>query len=379
MSLSYLFSPFLYLRTFLFLSKTKKKNNFRILLMQTAKIGDMVNTTPVFREIKKRHPNSYLVVLIISKAKGIIADNSRIDKIIVLDQKRYNGLKGKLNLLKDLGKDKFNVSVSLTPTLLNNILPLWLGIPKRISFISEYVPKSVRWSFIFTNYKKEFLRARIAFWQFLDILEFLGIKNPDKSKELFISEESRENALNFLFKNGILKNDFLVGISVSSGNPIKDWDLEKFAELADKLIENFNAKMIFIGSSEDRELVNSTIGFMKKSAVNAAGEFILEYLSALMEHFKLFISVDTGPLYIANALDVPLVNIAGPCDVSKILDLNDLNNKCEVVYKKLDCSPCTHIFPAVYVCKEGHFRCTKDISVIDVYEAVLKLREKYDF
>ena len=376
LSLTYFFSPLLYFFILLRGFKKARPGDFKILIIQIAKIGDLVCSTPVFREIKKKYPNAHLAVLIIAKTRGIIFQNPYLDEIIVLDESRYRGLTGFFRLLKKLAEVKFNISVSLAPTLLNNILPLWLGIPKRISFISKYVPKSVRWSFIFTNYRKEFLRTQPAFRQYLSVLRFIGVENPDEKRELFISQETRKKASDFLLKNGVSTNDFLVGISVSSGNPIKDWGLEKFAELADKLIENLKAKIIFIGSGGEKELVSQTTAMMRNSSASAAGVFSLEEVGGLMEHLKLFISVDTGPLYIANALDVPVVDIIGPFNVIEQLDLN---GKCEAVSKDLPCFPCVHIMPSVYVCREGHFRCTKDVSVNDVYEAVLRLKKKYDF
>lgn len=374
---SYVLSPF-----FIFLILLRKRRNandkkkIRILIIQTAKIGDMVCSTPVFREIKKKYPDAYLVILIISKTRGIIFQNPYLDEIIVLDEPRFRGLTGFFRLLKNLSKKKFNASISLTHGLLNNILPFWLLLSKRISFTSPYAPRSSRWSFIFANHRKEFLRDRPAFRQYLGLLEFLGIKNHDEKREIFISRNSREKVRDFLLKNNFSENDFLVGVSVSSGNPIKDWGLEKFAQLSDKLIENLKAKIIFIGSREEKELISQTTAMMKNSSINAAGIFSLEEIGGLMEHLKLFISADTGPLYIANALNVPVVDIIGPFNVIEQLDLN---GKCEIVSKDLYCFPCVHIMPSVYACQEGHFRCTRDISVNDVYEAVLRLKKKYDF
>ncbi len=356
-----------------FVSK-KPKSGSRILVLQTAKIGDMVCTTPVFREIKKKYPESFLAVLIISKTSGLIFNNPYIDKIIFLDDKKYKSSGGVFRLIKDLARERYDWSVSLNPNLLNNILPFWSLIPKRISFTSKYLTKSTRLSYIFVNRKKEFLRIEPAFRQYLGILDFMRIRNANEKKDVFISKEAEQKARDFLAKNKVFVSDFLVGISVGSGNPLKDWDLEKFSQLADKLIVNLKAKVIFVGSPQESELIAKTISLMKNPGLNASGEFRLDEIAGLMQNFKMFISVDTGPLYIADALGVGVVDIIGPFNVIEQLDLN---GKCAVVSKNLYCFPCVHIMPSVYQCQEGHFRCTRDISADDVYQAVLKLKNKY--
>lgn len=372
--LTYLFSSLFYARIFLRKMLGEKSKRFKILIMANAKIGDMTRISSVFREIKKKYPESYLSVLMLLKVKPIIENNPYIDKIILEDEARFKGFFGAFNLIKEIAAGKYDFSFSLTPTLLNNVAPLWARVPQRATFISKYSPRSTRFSFIFSNRKKEFRRDTPAFRQYLGLLEFLGIYNPDEKIEVFVSDRAKEKATDFLQKNNISENDFLVGISVSSGNPIKDWDLEKFALLSNRLINELKAKIIFVGSNYDKNIIQKTIEMMKCGAINAAGEFALNEVSGLIQKFKMFISVDTGPLYIANALGVPVVDIIGPFNIIEQLDLRD---KCEIVSKPLYCFPCVHIIPSVYHCKEGHFRCTRDITVKDVYDAVLRLKNKY--
>lgn len=361
---TYLLSPLL----FVFSNKEKKT---KILVIQTAKIGDMVCTSPVFREIKKKFPDCYLTALVLSKTKGIIANNPHIDKIIILDKPEYNGFWGVVKLANILAKDKYTWSISLNPNLINNILPFWSLIPKRVSFTCEYAPKSSRLSLRFSNYRREYQRHKPrAFEQYLGLLDFLGIKNTDGEKEIFVSKEGREKADDFFLKNNLKKEDLMVGISVSSGNPIKDWDLDKFAGLADKMVDEFKAKIVFIGGPSEKELIKKTIGFMKNSAVDSLGEFSLEEIFALIERFRLFISVDTGPFYIANALGVPVINIAGPVDIE---EQPRVDGKMEIVQKKFPCSPCSFVIPPAKICKTGDFKCTKSISADDVFKAVLKI------
>ena len=110
-------------------------------------------------------------------------------------------------------------------------------------------------------------------------------------------------------------HDFIVGISVGAGNRIKQWPLERFAKVADALIERYRAKIIFLGSQQDKAMIGETMGRMRHNAsAVAATDFAIHELPSLIKRFNLFISVDTGPVYIADALKIPLIDITGPCD-----------------------------------------------------------------
>ena len=143
-------SPFLYIVSLL--NKFKIKKDLKILIIQTAKIGDVVCSTPVFREIKKHYPESFLSVLVIPLVKDILINNPYIDEIILLDRKKYFDVKGVSKLIKEIKAKKFNWSFSLLPGILNNIIPFWAGIPNRVATTSKYATRGTKIISIFSNY-----------------------------------------------------------------------------------------------------------------------------------------------------------------------------------------------------------------------------------
>ena len=121
----------------------------------------------------------------------------------------------------------------------------------------------------------------------------------------------------FFVDNSIeIKKDFVVGISSSAGNKIKEWPEERFAEVADYLIEKYHARVILIGGPNDDQKTKKVLTQMKNVGVviNSQGKFNLDELKAFISKIGLFISVDTGPIYIAEAFGVPTIDITGPID-----------------------------------------------------------------
>jgi len=365
---TFILSPYFYAVSFL--DKFKLKKDLKILIIQTAKIGDLICSTPVFREVKKKYPNSYLAVLVLSLTKGVIENNPYIDEIIPIDHKKLYGINSKIELIKEIKRKKFNWSFSLLPEILSNIIPFWAGIPNRVATVSEYTTQGVKLLSIFNTCVLEYKRHTLALEHYLNILGFIGIKKTSQKKEIFIGLKEKKKSLRFLKKHGLKANDFLVGISVTAGNKLKEWSLEKFAQLADKLIEDHKAKVVFFGSDAEYDEIIKTQSMMKNKSINSSRKFSLSEVPDLFKYLGLFISVDTGSLYIANAMGIPVVDIVGPIDIYEQPPLGD---KCEIVQKKMDCIPCSFVLPPARFCKEGHRRCIKEVSVNDVYIAVKKI------
>lgn len=363
LALTYFLAPYFYLRIFL-QGKKNNKDSLKILVIQNGKIGDLVNSTPIFREIKERFPSARLTALVISRAAGVLKNNPRIDRIMLLDD--YKSVTGKFKLLRTLRREKYDWAINVLPDSFTNIIPFWTLAPDRVTSTYKQLGEAIKLLSIFSNHRLEYKRHTPLMSHYLNLLKFIEIKDVSDKRELFIMPFEETKAEDFLREHNLSSNDLLVGISVSAGVRIREWQSDKFAGLADRLILEKNAKIIFIGSAADSSQVEKIQQMMQNASINAAGQFKLEELPALFKKFKLFISVDTGPLYIAAALDVPVVNVAGPIDLKEIYPLN---SRSRIVQKKIHCIPCAHMFYAPRFCKESHLRCLKETSIQDIFEA----------
>tara|TARA_Y100000031_G_scaffold157149_1_gene216786 strand:+ start:17964 stop:19010 length:1047 start_codon:yes stop_codon:yes gene_type:complete len=345
-----------------------KKNPSKILVIQTAKIGDLVCSTPVFREIKKHYPQSFLSVLVLPLTQDILVNNPYIDQVILLDRKKYPGIKGALKLIKEIRKIGFDWSFSLVPGILESLIPFIAGINHRVSTTSKYASRKTKILSILNNHRLAYQRDSLALKHYLNLLRFIGVDKVSQKKEIFVDPTQEEKALLFLEKHNLKIEDFLVGISVTAGKEFKQWAPEKFAQLADRLIEESKAKVIFIGSPKDEAIIKETQSLMKNESL-VIMELSLIELAGLLKKLSLFISVDTGPIYIANAVGTPVVDIVGPCQMRS----QSPDGKFALVQELPPCGPCSYIMSAPSYCRTGHLKCIKDITVDDVFEAVKKI------
>jgi ADP-heptose:LPS heptosyltransferase len=127
--------------------------------------------------------------------------------------------------------------------------------------------------------------------------------------ELFLSTKDKIFARDFLLKNKIKKFAIIHAGARSKGS--KEWTDEKFATVADYLIEKKGLKIIFGGAEKDRAKNESIISKMKNksNAINLAGKTSLLEYAALISKTNLVVSVSTAALHIACAFKVKLLSL----------------------------------------------------------------------
>jgi heptosyltransferase-2 len=353
---------------FFMISLRKQKEIRNILVIQSGKIGDMVCATPFFREIKKNYPQAFLTVIAIGRSKDVLKNNPHVNEVLILED--YSRLRDKFKLFAKLRKRKYDWSFSMLPGVFNNLIAFWSLIPNRVVTTYRYSGEITNFFARFNNYRLEYQRHSPLEIHYARLLKFIGIEKFDQTREIFITPADEKKAEVFLQENNLKETDLLIGLSVTAGIPLKDWGLDKFAATADLLIENKNAKIIFVGSGGDRPVIEKTQKIMKNKSVTCAGLFSLSETPALLKKMKLFVSEDTGPAYLADAVFVKTVIIAGQVEMK---EQHPLNAPHIIVQKELYCSPCSFTpFPA-RVCKEKHLRCLKEVFPEDVFNVALKL------
>ncbi len=304
---------------FLFRGRANRpqKSFRRILVSQQAKLGDMVCTTPVFVAIKKYFPGTEVFVAGREMNKILLYGHPSVTTYFVIENDFFS-------FWRQVRKAKFSVAITATPDFATLALLYLAGVPLIIvpkveGGWSPYETFSYRLSrrlvvsvpHIFTQYApREYLR----------LLEPLGIFTDDTTKTLSITSEAKERISSFFRDQRIHEGDILVGISPSSGNKIKNWGGKNFAEVASRLAKNpkrdGKVKIIIVGGERDKEEVREFLSALPESVrvINTGEKLLLEELKALIARLHLFIAVDTGPIYIAEAFGVPTVDIVGPMD-----------------------------------------------------------------
>lgn len=369
-AISFFLWPIIY-PLILFRKRKKKKEKLKFLVVpQLTRIGDIICSTPVFSAIEEKYPKCCLVVLSSLNAVGIIRHNTRIDEIIIIEDYQDNFL----GLIKKIQKENFDYGISLSGTALSSILFFFGLIPSRVKIVRDHRP----WAELLTdwmcNVREKYVELSYLPAFYLRLLRFFGVDKIEVKKEVFWTKEAEKKTDEFFCKNKIGVTDRLAGISLSAGNKVKEWGDDKFKIVAREISNQYGMKVIFIGGMRDKERINKLIKELGggDNYINGTG-FALEELPALMKRFKIFISADTGPVHIAEALSIPLIDILGPVND---IELTPRGETARIV------KPAPDIPPTVFAFREaGDRELTKkaldSISADKVISVFQELAGKY--
>jgi heptosyltransferase-2 len=335
-------------------------NPDKILIIQTAFLGDVVLTTPLMKAVRKKYPKSKIFFLLIPQTEELLKNNPYIDRIIAYDKKgKEKEVFGFLNLVKMVKSSEFDLALIPHRSFRSALIAYLAGIPQRIGFDKS------SGAFFFTQ-KMKYIQNQPEVKRNLSLLETDIPSENDCLPELFPSEDDFIY-IEELFKSWDVKEENkIVGIAPGSVWNTKRWLPERFGKVAEALIEKLGAKVIFIGGKEDEKLCLEIASNMKSKPLIAAGKTSPLQSASLISRCKVILSNDTAPMHIAVARRVPVVAIFG----STIPEFgfaptgkNDL-----VIQKEIYCRPCG--IHGRKKCPEKHFRCMKEITTDEVFEAV---------
>ncbi len=313
----------------------------RILIFNVNWLGDVLFSTATIRNIRYHFPGSFIACVIPSRCYPILKGNPHLDEIIIYDEKdRHKTLVGKWRFVELLKSKGFDMVFLLHRSFTRALLCFLTGIPERIGYYTR------KRSFLLT---KKFRVPRIQdvhrIDYYLGLIEAFGIKVEDRFSDFFTSDQDQEFADNFLKKNALKRDDFLVAINPGGNWLLKRWPKENWAALADKLVDELGTKVIITGSQHDIPLAKEIQSLMRQRCVCACGALNLKQFGALCRRLRLFITADTGPLHIANSIGASKIIalfgpthplITGPYPQKNTVILHK-NTGCEIPCYRLEC------------------------------------------
>lgn len=180
----------------------------------------------------------------------------------------------------------------------------------------------------------------------LGLASLLGCPNGYPTLEFPLSAEDRHEAAALLAAGdpegrpyGPCADRPWIGLHSGARAPARRWPTEYFAAVADTLARRFDAQIILTGSNDELMTVQEVQQRMTTRAMNVAGKTSLGGLAALISKLDLFITNDTGPAHIANAVDTPSITLFGPVDPVRWASRDHVRHP--ILRQPVSCSPCT--------------------------------------
>ncbi|MCP4649524.1 MAG: glycosyltransferase [PVC group bacterium] len=331
----------------------------KLLVVKLGALGDVILISPALKALREKHPKASISLLIKKEYKDIIQACPFIDELIILKNKGIGEIVK--NILK-LKKEGFDVSIDFQNNRLSHLMCFLAGIPRRFG----YKNNKFGWLLNCGIANKIKNIDPVAHQGY--VLQSLGVEISDKKLSLWMNERNEEKAKGFLARQWLAQGQMLIGINAIASRrwQSKVWLSEYYAQLADKLANEFNARILFTGIDQNRDEIETIIAQTNCKPINACGKTSLIELAALVKYCAVFLTVDSAPMHIAAAVGTPFVALFGPTDPTRHLPYAE---KFVLIKKNLDCAPC-------YKTKCFDKKCMKEISVDEVYSAMIESVDK---
>jgi heptosyltransferase-2 len=317
-------------------------------------------TTPAIRAIRKRFPNSYVSLLAKPWVMPVFENSEHIDRLLIYDDKgRHKGIFGKFRLARDLKKYHFEAAILLQNAFEAALITFLARIPLRIGYNTDVRQLLLTHAVSCTNEIKKKHQTDY----YLNIIRGLGMKEDNRELYLRLNQKDRFRAEKRLLEQHLSLDDKIVGINPGATyGPAKQWPLDRYAHLADKIQAFTGGRIIIFGGPNDRNLGGNISQRMQHRPIDLSGKTSLGEAMALIERCDLFITNDSGLMHVAAALNVPLIAVFGS---TNSITTGPLSQNSKIVQVPLECSPCLR--PE---CPKGHLNCMDQISVEMVFSDV---------
>lgn len=284
-------------------------NASSVLILKYDRIGDMVVTTPIFREIKKAKPSMRVHVLSSNKNHEIIAHNPYVDKTYIKPDK--NIFKSIIMLLK-IRMQHFDICIDLEHSIeYKTIFILKIINPKTIISTYKNGRYGVKGSELeiydhFTD-KDSFYNQHFRSI-YLQTIEFIGISPLSNKLNIYYTNKQKKRAIDFLNKLGGMKK---IGVNLQGswpGKTIHQEDLQKICTELHKIHNNIIIILITYPLVTDKiQQIIKNIGL--PYVIPSYSTYSILDAAALIDKLDLIITPDTSITHIASAVDTPIVTI----------------------------------------------------------------------
>lgn len=307
----------------------------RILILAIRALGDVVLTTPVYRNVRRGYPAARLDVLVEEPYEPLLRNNPCLDRLWTVDRSRTRGAwqrwREQVALVRALRRERFDVVLDLFGGPRSAILARLSGAPRRIG------PATRGHGWLYTERLSVPKEGLHLVRQKLALAGPLLPRAEELPLELVVTGEERAWARAQLAQGGVPPGGTLVGFFPGAGWWHKTWPPERFAALGDALERDLEATILVLGGTRDVANTRAVAGRMRRAPVVLDSLTDLRETMALIDAVHLFVSNDTGPMHLAMGLGKPTLALFGPSDPRKY---GPWGSHGEVVSAYLSCSPC---------------------------------------
>ena len=273
----------------------------KALMIQLRRIGDVLMCTPAIRAFKKQHPDCELDFL--TELPEVLAGNPHLADLVSVDRsKQYNPVY-QYSLIRKIRKARYDLVIDFFANPRSPYYSFLSGAKTRLSY--GYGHR--RWAYNLVPAKSN--KPVYAAQDRLDLLKAIEISSDNCRLEFYPTEGDREKAAELLEQTA---DKPIAAISPVSRRVFNRWPLERYAELAKRLSEEFDYQIVILAGPGEEDVAEKLGQLTMSIKPRIPRVNYLGLLGAIFERSEIHIGNDNGPKHIAVACSAPSFTIFGP-------------------------------------------------------------------
>ena len=336
----------------------------KILIIQTAFIGDVILMTPLITAAKAAFPLADIDVLVIPAAVNILETNPDVKNIIVYDKHgKDKGLTGFFNKRKKICQNNYDLILVPHRSLRSALLTRFSGASLTVGFHNS------AGAFLYRK-KVQYIQDIHEVQRNLSLLKAVTINVEEQSPQIYPDKIDRTTVDNIFDNYNQINRDQIVAIAPGSVWETKRWPKESFKELVESLVKN-NYLVFLIGGTSDRELCEYIAQKPDDRIINLAGTLSIRQSAELLQRCSCLISNDSAPIHLASAVKIPVIALFGPTIPG--FGFTPYKTRSKIIEVDLSCRPCS--IHGGHTCPIGTHECMKNISAQLIFDSIQKYKD----
>lgn len=286
----------------------------KILVVRFRRVGDAVLTTALCTSLKKSFPDAEIHYVLNAGIAPLYEGHPDVDKVICFSNRdNANIFRYIVRVWRVMRENRYDVIIDVRSTFRTLFFSLFgLSAAYRIGTKKSY-------NHLLHNYRIDNRRDKTTdvishLLMLLKPLEAETKINYCTEFKLYVSDEERQAFRRYMEQEGIDFSRPVILAAVAARLAHKVWDKEKMKEILRRIIEKYNAQIIFnyAGDEEDYALsMHSEMG-NSSSIFTAIKADSLRALCALAVNCDFFFGNEGGPRHLSQALSIPSFAIFPP-------------------------------------------------------------------
>jgi heptosyltransferase-2 len=292
-----------------------------IVLFRLDQLGDLVLTTPLFRELKRHYPLARITAVIQPQYKAILTTNRHLDEILTLKvqpgkwpSKRAQMLASALwYYWTELRRREFDLAISPRFDVDEDLATMLCALTharKKVGHSTRGSAAKLKFNWGFdaaydTVIPTTPLRHEVD--RNLEVITALGGEAQSRRLEICLSENDRRFAAELLEHHD--QRRLLVALGIGGRAPGRRWPLRRYAECINVLNLQHRIQPVIV-CSEEEDAEASALSVKLPAPPYILSGVPLRTVCAVLERCDLFLGNDTGTAHLAAAMDCPTIVIS---------------------------------------------------------------------